>query len=80
MPQNQVRVRLRDCLHGDNPFTEQPGGCGEQGNHMQVLQEFGNDMKLLLKYQVSHDYLTAVNGSVQQVSGLMFLHNWAKFR
>ena len=36
MPQNQVRVWLRDCLHGDTPFTEQPGGCGEQGNHMQV--------------------------------------------
>ena len=47
MPPNQVRVWLRDCLHGDNPFTEQLGGCGEQGNHMQVLQEFGNDMKLL---------------------------------
>ena len=80
MPQNQVRVWLRDCLHGDNPFTEQPGGCGEQGNHMQVTLEFGSDVMLHVIYQVSHDYLTAVNGSIQQASGLMFLHNWAKFR
>ena len=48
LPQNQVRVWLRDCLHGDTPFTEQPGGCGEQGNHMQVTLEFSRNMILLV--------------------------------
>ena len=33
---HQVRVWHTDPLHGDSPFTEQPGQCGEEGDFMQV--------------------------------------------
>ena len=33
---HQVRVWHTDSLHGDSPFTEQPGQCGEEGDFIQV--------------------------------------------
>ena len=33
---HQVRVWHTDPLHGDSPFTEQPGQCGEEGDFIQV--------------------------------------------
>ena len=33
-----VRVGGRDALHGTVPHTEQPGGCGEPGSHIQLDQ------------------------------------------
>ena len=32
----QVRVWKTHSLHGDSPFTEQPGQCGEEGDYIQV--------------------------------------------
>ena len=32
----KVRVWQTDSLHGDSPFTEQPGQCGEEGDYIQV--------------------------------------------
>ena len=32
----KVRVWETDTLHGDSPFTEQPGQCGEEGDYIQV--------------------------------------------
>ena len=32
----KVRVWKTDSLHGDSPFTEQPGQCGEEGDYIQV--------------------------------------------
>ena len=32
----KVRVWNTDSLHGDSPFTEQPGECGEEGDYIQV--------------------------------------------
>merc|ERR1719209_2798092 len=36
----QVRVWQTDSLHGDSPFTEQPGQCGEEGDYIQVSENF----------------------------------------
>ena len=33
---HQVRVWHTDPLHGDSPFTEQPGQCGEEGDFIHV--------------------------------------------
>ena len=34
---HKVRVWETDSLHGDSPFTEQPGQCGEKGDYIQVI-------------------------------------------
>ena len=36
MNYEKVRVWETDTLHGDSPFTEQPGQCGEEGDYIQV--------------------------------------------
>ena len=37
MNYEKVRVWETDTLHGDSPFTEQPGQCGEEGDYIQVI-------------------------------------------
>ena len=38
-----------DSLHGDSPFTEQPGQCGEEGDYIQV-KIFQRDAKCFRMY------------------------------
>ena len=43
----QVRVWKTHSLHGDSPFTEQPGECGEEGDYIQVETK-----TLIKKYKI----------------------------
>ena len=45
---HQVRVWHTDPLHGDSPFTEQPGQCGEEGDFIQI--------KILAKIEFMYFY------------------------
>jgi len=63
----EVRVDLPNPLYGNTPFTSQPGGCGQQGEYIQVTEKF----------------LTEINTTSSDIfgpPGNVFVHEWSKYR
>ena len=50
---SDVRVAPPNPVYGDNPYTLQPGGCGERGQYIHVTP----------------DYLRFINGTMKQRFG-----------
>ena len=76
MKLQQVRVWKTHSLHGDSPFTEQPGECGEEGDYIQVETKTVKDIKF--SRQVSENFLENENSSA--LPGFGFLQQWARLR
>jgi len=63
----QIRVENSSPVYGDSPFTVQTGECGEEGEYIQVTQNF-------LTQQV------AQSDSVFGPAGRVFVYEWSRFR
>ena len=63
----QIRVESSSPVYGDSPFTVQTGDCGDQGEYIQVTENF-------LTQQV------AQSDSVFGPAGQVFVYEWSRFR
>uniref|UniRef100_T1JCB1 VWFA domain-containing protein n=1 Tax=Strigamia maritima TaxID=126957 RepID=T1JCB1_STRMM len=61
-----VRIENPSSIHGNTPYTQQPGGCGRQGDFIHLTPDF-----LMNKNKSESDY-----GRSDKV----FVHEWAHFR
>lgn len=60
----QIIVDMPHAVFGDNPWTQQSGGCGSQGDFIQLGVKF----------------LKAANMTTGQRAGRVLLAEWAKYR
>ena len=58
----QIRVENSSPVYGDSPFTVQTGDCGDQGEYIQVTENF-------LTQQVAQS---------DSVFGQMFVYEWSR--
>jgi len=63
----EVRVDIPNPVHGDTPHTAHQGGCGDQGQFIQVTEKF----------------VTEIEGDSSDTfgpPGNVFVHEWSKYR
>ena len=62
-----IRINTPNPLYMDNPYTLQPGGCGERGQFIHLTPDFISHLK---------DSSAETFGPTKKV----FVHEWAKLR
>ena len=62
-----IRINTPNPLYMDNPYTLQPGGCGERGQFIHLTPDFVSHLK---------DSSAETFGPTKKV----FVHEWAKLR
>ncbi|XP_042242553.1 calcium-activated chloride channel regulator 3A-1-like, partial [Homarus americanus] len=62
---SDIRVDLRNPVYGDQPYTVQPGGCGEPGRYMHLTPQYLTDN---------------TQADLWGPRGKTVLHEWAKLR
>ena len=61
-----IQVNIQSGVYGNTPYTLQTGDCGEEGEYIQISDEFIKD----------YDSMENMFGPAGQV----FVHEWAKYR